>query len=310
MECRSRARPCTRDDRARGKVRGDSDIDLISHHSLSQLHSPERDFHDENPERIVRLLRAFPGFVEGRPAPRETIERVHAAEYLHAIESIEAETWLLADTYADSTTWKAAQLAAGCALGAVEQEAFALVRPPGHHALEGGAMGFCIFNNVAIAARHAQADLGVERVAIVDFDVHHGNGTEATFRDDPSVLFVSLHQWPFYPGTGGPGTSDEHTLNLPLSAGAGDAEYTRVFREAVEPAVRVFDPELVLVSAGFDAHELDPLGGMRLTAEGFRELARRCSALGPRTAAVLEGGYNVDTLPALVDAALEGFNAR
>jgi acetoin utilization deacetylase AcuC-like enzyme len=171
-------------------------------------------------------------------------------------------------------------------------------------------MGFCIFNNVAIAACHARAELGVTRVAIVDFDVHHGNGTEATFRDDPSVLFVSLHQWPFYPGTGGPGTSNEHTLNLPLPAGAGDADYTRVFREIVEPAVRAFDPELVLVSAGFDAHELDPLGGMRLSGEGFRELGRRCSALGPWTAAVLEGGYNVDTLSELVEAALEGLSAR
>jgi len=169
-------------------------------------------------------------------------------------------------------------------------------------------MGFCIFNNVAIATRHAQAELGLDRVAIVDFDVHHGNGTEALFREDPSVLFVSLHQWPFWPGTGGPGTSDEHTLNVPLAAGSGDAVYVRAFAETVEPAVSAFEPELVLVSAGFDAHVDDPLGEMALSVDGFRELARRSAALGPRTAAVLEGGYNLDLLPSLVEAALAGFS--
>ena len=229
---------------------------------------------------------------------------------MQSIESIDEEGWLDGDTYASDTSWEGARLAAGCAIRAVEEGSFALVRPPGHHALADRAMGFCLFNNVAIAARHAQAELAVQRIAIVDFDVHHGNGTEAIFRDDPSVLIVSLHQWPFYPGTGGPGTGDEHTLNLPLPAGSGDPEYAQAFRDVVEPAVGAFDPEVVLVSAGFDAHEDDPLGEMKLTANGFRELARRCAAMGPRTAAVLEGGYKLATLPGLVEAALEGFSDR
>jgi acetoin utilization deacetylase AcuC-like enzyme len=168
-------------------------------------------------------------------------------------------------------------------------------------------MGFCIFDNAAVAARYAQAELGIERVAIVDWDVHHGNGTEEIFRDDDSVLFVSLHQWPFYPGTGGPGDQADTTVNVPMPAGSGDAEYRRVFDEVVEPAVRAFEPDLVLVSAGFDPHEDDPLAGMLVTEDGFRELARRSAALGPRTAAVLEGGYNLSTLPRLVTAALDGF---
>jgi acetoin utilization deacetylase AcuC-like enzyme len=149
----------------------------------------------------------------------------------------------------------------------------------------------------------------VERVAIVDWDVHHGNGTEDIFRDDPSVLFVSLHQWPFYPGTGGPDEQGETLLNVPLPAGSTDEDYLRVFEEQVEPAVRRFDPELVLVSAGFDAHEEDPLAGMLVTEAGFRELARHSAALGPKVAAVLEGGYNLETLPRLVEAALEGFTS-
>jgi acetoin utilization deacetylase AcuC-like enzyme len=185
---------------------------------------------------------------------------------------------------------------------------FALIRPPGHHSTADTAMGFCLFNCVAVAARHAQRRDAVERVAIVDWDVHHGNGTEAIFRGDDSVLFVSLHQWPFYPGTGGPGTSDATTLNIPLPAGSGDVEYAAVFDELVAPAVRGFDPGLLVVSAGFDAHVDDPLAGMRLTAAGFRELAERCGQLAPRVAAVLEGGYNLETLPFLVEAAVDGFS--
>ena len=170
-------------------------------------------------------------------------------------------------------------------------------------------MGFCLLGNVAIAARHAQHQLGAGRVAIVDWDVHHGNGTQAIFVDDPSVLFVSLHQWPFYPGTGGPGEGNETTINVPLPAGSGDDHYLAAFEQVVEPAVRRFAPELLLVSAGFDAHYEDPLAQMELTGDGFRELAARCAALAPRIAAVLEGGYNVGTLPGLVGSALEGFGS-
>jgi acetoin utilization deacetylase AcuC-like enzyme len=218
-------------------------------------------------------------------------------------------TWLDADTVATATSWEAASLAAGTAIEAALTGGFALVRPPGHHALPERAMGFCLFNNVAIAARVAQRELGLERVAIVDYDVHHGNGTEAVFLEDDSVLFISLHQWPFYPGTGGPDDQRETTINVPLHAGSGDAEYLRAFDDVVEPAMHSFEPELVVVSAGFDAHARDPLADMRVTEDGFREMSRRCASLAPRVAAVLEGGYELSTLPPLVEAALAGFSA-
>ena len=279
----------------------------ISHPELARLHPTGA--HPERPERIGALLASLPA-LEGRAAAEADLERCHTAEHIALVRSIEAPMLLDPDTICSGTSWNAALLAAGIAIEAAGAAGFALARPPGHHALPHRAMGFCLFNSIAVAARHAQAERGLERVAIVDWDVHHGNGTQAIFWSDPSVLYVSLHQWPFYPGTGGPDEQTETTLNVPLPAGSGDREYLSIFEQAVEPAVRAFEPDLLLVSAGFDAHLEDPLAGMEVSEDGFRELARRCGALSPRVAAVLEGGYNLDTLPRLVEAALAGFSAE
>jgi len=256
------------------------------------------------------LLAAFPDAREGRPADRRAVERVHAPEYLDALASLSEPAWIDGDTIASETSWEAALLAAGCAIEAAESGDFALVRPPGHHATPGRGMGFCLLNNVAVAARHMQAEHGVERIAIVDFDVHHGNGTQDAFAADDSVLYASLHQSGIYPGTGAVGEGGATTVNVPLRAGSSDDEWLDAFVRHVEPAVARFEPGLLLVSAGFDAHEEEDLYlvDMHVTDNGFRELAQRCAALAPRIGAVLEGGYNLTTLPRLVSAALEGFS--
>jgi acetoin utilization deacetylase AcuC-like enzyme len=243
-----------------------------------------------------------------RRATHEQLARVHEPAYLQFLQAVDRPVQLDPDTVCSETSWDGATLAAGIALEAVDRGGFALVRPPGHHALAARAMGFCLVNNVAVAARYAQTELGVGRVAIVDFDVHHGNGTEELFRGDDTVFFVSLHQWPFWPGTGGPGTNDDTTVNVPLPAGSNDKDYLAAFEKTVEPAVRAFAPELVLVSAGVDAHVDDPLAQMKVTASGFEEMAARSAALAPRVAAVLEGGYNLATLPELVAAVHRGLS--
>jgi acetoin utilization deacetylase AcuC-like enzyme len=288
-------------DPARGTPGGA--VDLLTNPELARLHPT-----GNHPERQDRLL-VLGGEAVDRRATNEQLERVHDAAYLGVLQAVDRPVQLDPDTVCSDTSWEAATLAAGIALEAVDRSGFALVRPPGHHALASRAMGFCLVNNVAVAARYAQAELGVGRVAIVDFDVHHGNGTEELFRGDDSVLFVSLHQWPFWPGSGGPGTSEGTTINVPLPAGSTDADYLRAFETTVEPAARAFAPELVLVSAGVDAHEDDPLAQMLVTADGFEEMASRCAALSPRVAAVLEGGYNLETLPALVEAVHRGLSS-
>jgi len=283
-------------------------MDLISHPELARLH-PTGD-HPERPDRIRVLLERFPGFAEAPEAAPEDLARCHAPDYVELIRSIAEPTWFDYDTVATETSWRAARLAAGAAIEAARAGGFALVRPPGHHALAARAMGFCLFNNVAVAARWAQAELGVARVAVVDYDVHHGNGTQELFAGDPSLLYASLHRWPFYPGTGRPDEQGETLVNVVLHPGAGDEELLAGFEAEVEPAVRRFDPDLLLVSAGFDAHLEDPISDTTVSEQGFRELSRRCAALAPRTAAVLEGGYNLATLPRLVEAAVEGFDAE
>jgi acetoin utilization deacetylase AcuC-like enzyme len=259
------------------------------------------------------LLDAFPGAREGKAADRAALERVHAHEYLKVLEELTEPAWFdYPNTIASETSWEACLLATGCAIEAAETGAFALVRPPGHHAPPQGAMGFCLVNNIAVAARHMQAVHGVGRIAIVDFDVHHGNGTQDVFADDGSVLYASLHQAGVYPGTGAAGEGGATTVNVPLPAGCGDVEWLAALEQYVEPAVAAFRPELVLVSAGFDAHEDEDiyLVDMHVTEDGYRELARRCAALAPRVGVVLEGGYNLETLPRLVAAAVDGFSAE
>jgi acetoin utilization deacetylase AcuC-like enzyme len=281
-------------------------LEVISHADLARLHPTGH--HPETPRRLEALLGAIERWTDAVPATPAQIKRCHTPEHLARIRAVREDTWLDGDTPASATSYEAALLAAGAAIQAAATGGFALVRPPGHHALAGRAMGFCLFNNVAVAARAAQAEQGLERVAIVDWDVHHGNGTQAIFWDDPTVLYVSLHQWPFYPGTGGPEEQNDTTVNIPLPGGLGDDAYVQAFEDTVEPAVRGFEPDLLLVSAGFDAHADDPLAWMEVSASGFRELARRCRGLAPHVAAVLEGGYNLETLPGLVLTTLEAFS--
>lgn len=237
----------------------------------------------------------------------------HHLERLIAVSRGKRMARLDPDTYALPESLAVARLAAGAVIGAVDaalsgraENALAIVRPPGHHATADRAMGFCLLNNIAIAARHAQTRHGVKNVLVFDCDVHHGNGTNDIFYGDPSVLFISTHQYPYYPGTGviddiGAGAGRGFTVNIPLAAGHGDDSCRRLFADVISPAIKRFEPDLMLISAGFDAHWADPLASMNLTLAGYDWLARECVKLAERLCEgrivfVMEGGYD---LPAL-----------
>ena len=256
--------------------------------------------------------------VEPRPASREELARVHDEAYLDEIAATAGRAVRLdADTYTSPESVEIAALAAGAAVQAAEhalahgEAACALVRPPGHHAERDRAMGFCLYNNIAVAAAAARAR-GTDRVAIVDIDVHHGNGSQWMFYDDPSVLYVSSHQYPFYPGTGaahetGAGAGRGYTVNVPLEAGATDADYLLAYTAIVLPVLEQFQPALTLISAGFDAHERDPLASMRMSTEGFGAIVGGLATLARRhgsLALVTEGGYDLTALEESLDASL------
>ncbi|MGA3170974.1 MAG: histone deacetylase [Chthoniobacteraceae bacterium] len=286
--------------------------------------------HPECPERYKAVMGGLDEagltprlqVIASRDATRAELRRVHSSHYLdmaeHQIKEGVPEL-STGDTSVCETSWDAALRAAGLALSAVDtlmagraQNAFCAIRPPGHHATVDRGMGFCIFNNVALAARHAQEAHGIERVLIVDWDVHHGNGTQDIFYEDGSVLFFSTHQWPLYPGTGrrterGAGAGAGLTINCPLPEGAGQAEVLGVMRDELEPAADAFKPGLVLISAGFDSRAGDPLGGFVLRDEDFAGMTRLVMGIagrhgGGRVISLLEGGYNLDGIGAAAAA--------
>jgi acetoin utilization deacetylase AcuC-like enzyme len=290
-------------------------------------------YHPERPERLDAAIAAAEkartshglafARVEPRPATDEELARIHKPGFVEWLRRLDGkEAYVDPDTYVNPLSVEVALLAAGGTIALVDalltgptKRGIALVRPPGHHARPAHAMGFCLLNNVALAAAHARAS-GVERVAIVDWDVHHGNGTQEAFWRDPHVLYVSTHQYPFYPGTGavletGEGEGKGFTVNIPLGAGGGDAVYRGAFERVVLPVLEEYRPELILVSAGFDASVRDPLAEMALSSEAFGWMASSLRALADRTAGgrialVLEGGYDLVALETGLFAATRG----
>jgi len=282
--------------------------------------------HPERPDRLRKLVAHLKSsgrwkglhHVQSMRASAQSIIAVHTPDHVDFIKRVcDSGGGALdsGDTYASAQSYEVALFAAGAAISAVDavlnrrvDSAFCAIRPPGHHAERDQSMGFCLFNNVAIAAVHAQRAHGVDRVAILDWDVHHGNGTQHIFESDPTVLYISLHQYPFYPGTGasterGTGDGVGYTLNFPLPGGTGEEEYLAAFTNKIVPALVAFRPEILIISAGFDAHKDDPLGGMLLDESSFAKMTHQVKGVAP-VVSVLEGGYHLDALALSVDAHL------
>ena len=286
--------------------------------------------HPESPSRLRAIMQQLERSgtagrikrIEPRKAEDEWITQIHSPSYVAALNTHQPASGRVAldpDTSMSPGSLPAAYWAVGGALAGVDaimrsevEHVFCAVRPPGHHAEAGRAMGFCLFNNVAIAARYVQKKYGLGRVLIVDWDVHHGNGTQHSFEQDPSILFFSTHQYPHYPGTGGStergsGAGEGYTINVPMEAGDGDAEYRAIFQTVLLPATEAFKPEFVIISAGFDAHRDDPLASMGLTEAGYADLTGLVAGMAKRYAqgrllSALEGGYNLTALATSVDA--------
>lgn len=286
--------------------------------------------HPESPHRLRAIMQQLEQSgtlrqlirIEPRRAEDEWVTQIHQPGYVAALAKhapIQGRISLDPDTSMSPGSLTAAYLAAGGTLAAVDaimnhqvDHVFCAVRPPGHHAEAGRAMGFCLFNNIAIAARYAQKRYGLQRILIVDWDVHHGNGTQHSFEDDSSILFFSTHQYPHYPGTGrgtecGTGGGEGFTINVPMEAGGGDEDYRTVFRKTLVPAADTFKPDFVMISAGFDAHKDDPLASMELTDAGYADLTAIVAGIakghaGGRILSTLEGGYNLTALATSVDS--------